>query len=158
MFAIIAVLVWFVLRESWPRVPRERLRFFTTARIRFDDQLGLAFTGINGHRYTQLNALAGIVGTVLTTAGALLIGVPFAIGSAPDSSRSSRRRGSGASSSRSCASLAGVPSAHLRLLGLLLLALFLEHHVLNPDTIEAYGAAGLPLTGTSLLCGSSSWP
>ncbi len=152
MFAIIAVLVWFVLRESWPAFQENGLGFFTTARIRLDDQLGLAFTGVNGHPYTQLNALAGIVGTILTTAGALLIGVPFAIGSALFIAvlAPAKVRGIVEPVVRL---LAGVPSVIFGLLGLLLLAPFLEHHVLNPDTIEAYGAAGLPLTGTSLLCG-----
>ena len=48
--------------------------------------------------------------------------------------------------------LAGVPSVIYGLFGLFLLAPLLERAFLHPSTIEAYGEAGLTLSGTSLLC------
>lgn len=152
MFAIIGVIVWFVMRSAWPALHANGLGFFTGSSVRLDDQLGRAFSGYHGRDYQHLNALAGIVGTVLTTAGALTLGVPFSIMCALFIAVTAPRR------VRSVLEpvvrlLAGVPSVIFGLIGLLILAPFLERTFLNRSTINAYGLANLPLTGASLLAG-----
>lgn len=151
---LVLVILFFVytLREAWPAFRVNGLGFFGYDRGNpLDDQLFRSNPSAAAMPSPKLNAWAGIVATLLCTGGALVVGLPFsllcavfiAVVAPPPIVRVMEPV---------VRLLAGVPSVIFGLVGLLLVAPFLDAHLLSDRTKDLYAPA-VPLSGTSLLAG-----
>lgn len=77
---VIASVAVFVFVAGWPSFRDNGLSWFLPGDVPLDQQLGWSFVGgPDGQPYTRMNAWPAIVGTVLSTAGALLIAFPISL-------------------------------------------------------------------------------
>lgn len=81
MLLVIGAITVFVFYTGWPSFSANGLAWFGTGDEPMDIQLGNAFLGVpgTGEPSTSLNAWPAILGTLLTTGGALLLSFPFAL-------------------------------------------------------------------------------
>jgi phosphate ABC transporter permease protein PstC len=154
MLVVIGATAIFVFVQGWPSFSANGLSWFGTSDEPLDVQLGWAFLGDPerpGEQYTVLNAWAAILGTILTTAGALALSFPFAILSAIFIAELAPKRVA-AIIDPIVAMLAATPSVIYGLFAILVLAPIVERNLLDSEGVERL-APVVTLTGANLLLG-----
>jgi ABC-type phosphate transport system permease subunit len=146
---ILGLVVAYVLWRAWPAFRANGLSYFGNRNHpNLTRELDYA---TNGHPpYRELHVWPAIYGTLLTTGGAILVGLPFSLLASIFIAELAPR-----SLARVMEPLvrilAAVPSVVWGLFGLLVLAPFIERFLISDNLAARY--APLPLKGTSILLG-----
>lgn len=151
---VIGAIAVFVLITGWPSFAANGWRWFTNGDIPLDVQLGYAFTGDPEDPslpYTVLNAWPAILGTILTTAGALLIALPFSIFAAIYIAELSPKW-LASLLDPVVGLLAAIPSVIYGLLAILVIAPWIDDYLLPDDVVDQLSPI-VTLTGANLLLG-----
>ena len=152
MLITIASITVFVFYVGWPSFAANGLSWFGTGDEPLDIELGYSFLGSpDGGRYTTLNAWPAILGTALTTGGALILSFPFALLSAIFIAELAPKR-LAAALDPIVSLLAATPSVIYGLFAILVLAPQVEQHLIPKDKAEELSAV-VTLTGANVLLG-----
>lgn len=151
---VIALIAVFVFRKAWPAFSFNGIHFFGyQANPNLDQQLNYAFTGHPpGTPYETLRAFPAIYGTLLTTGGSILLGVPFSILAAIFIAELAPRR-VGAVVGPVVRLLAAVPSVIWGLFGLLVIAPVIKNIFISTGLADEYVNV-VPLQGQNVLLGT----
>ena len=144
---VVAAIAVFVLGEAWPSFRANGLAWFLDSSTPLDVQLSTAFTRSS----TVLHAWPAILGTILTTGGALLSAFPFALFAAifiADLAPRPLVR----ILDPLVTLLAGTPSVVFGLFAILFVAPWLQDHLVDESTASDYAPVVL-LSGTNVLLG-----
>jgi phosphate transport system permease protein len=144
---VVVALTAFVLHEAWPSFRANGLAWFTDSRLSLDTQLSAAFS--KGSTY--LRAWPAIMGTLLTTLGALVIAFPFAVLASIFIAELAPRWLTRLIEPV-VALLAATPSVIFGLFAILVLAPWINDHLIDPRVADDY-APIVTLTGANLLLG-----
>lgn len=151
---VIILIAVYVFREAWPAFEANGIKIFGyQENPNLDRQLNWAFTGHPpGTPYETLRAFPAIYGTLLTTGGSILLGVPFSILAsifivelAP--------RSFGRIIEPVVRILAAVPSVIWGLFGLLVLAPAIERVFITAGLANEFTNV-IPLQGSNILLGT----
>ncbi len=152
MLILIAAITVFVLYIGWPSFSANGLSWFGTGDEPLDIQLGFSFTGTpEGAPYTTLNAWPAILGTLLTTGGALLLSFPFALLAAVFIAELAPKRLADVLDPI-VSILAATPSVIYGLFAILVLAPLIEQNLIPRDKAEEISPV-VTLTGANVLLG-----
>jgi phosphate transport system permease protein len=149
---VLGLVVGYVLWRAWPAFEANGLSYFGHRHDPgLDRELGLATQQPHGVPFRQLHAWPAIYGTLLTTGGAILLGLPFSLLTAIFVAELAPRP-----LARLMEPLvrlmAAVPSVVWGLLGLLVLSPFIERVFISDELASRY-ARVVPLRGGSILVG-----
>lgn len=151
---VVALIAVYVFQKAWPAFEANGFAFFTNqADPNMDRELAWAFTGNPpGVTYDRLHAFPAIYGTLLTTGGSILIGVPFSILASIFIVELAPR-----SLARVIEPvvriLAAVPSVIWGLFGLLVIAPFISDHLISASLADEFTNV-VPLQGSNILLGT----
>jgi phosphate ABC transporter permease protein PstC len=144
---VVVALTAFVLHEAWPSFSANGLAWFTDSKIPLDTQLSSAFS----KGTTYLRAWPAIMGTLMTTLGALAIAFPFAILASIFIAELAPRWLTRLLEPV-VALLAATPSVIFGLFAILVLAPWINNHLIDPKVADDY-APIVTLTGANVLLG-----
>jgi ABC-type phosphate transport system permease subunit len=153
MLLVIGAIAVFVFYTGWPSFSANGLAWFGTGDDPLDVQLGNSFLGDpeTGEPSTTLNAWPAILGTLLTTGGALLISFPFALLAAIFIAELAPKR-LAAILDPIVSVLAATPSVIYGLFAILVLAPRIERNLIPKEQAEELSAV-VTLTGANVLLG-----
>ena len=153
MLIVILAITAFVFYTGWPSFSANGLAWFGSGDQPLDVQLGNSFLGDpeTGEPSTVLNAWPAIVGTLLTTGGALLLSFPFALLGAIFIAELAPKR-LAAILDPIVTILAATPSVIYGLFAILVLAPRIERNLIPQQQAEDLSAV-VTLTGANVLLG-----
>ena len=153
MLIVILAITAFVFYTGWPSFSANGLAWFGSGDQPLDVQLGNSFLGDpeTGEPSTVLNAWPAIVGTLLTTGGALLLSFPFALLGAIFIAELAPKR-LAAILDPIVTILAATPSVIYGLFAILVLAPRIERNFIPQQQAEDLSAV-VTLTGANVLLG-----
>lgn len=153
MLIVILAITAFVFYTGWPSFSANGLAWFGSGDQPLDVQLGNSFLGDpeTGEPSTALNAWPAILGTLLTTGGALLISFPFALLGAIFIAELAPKR-LAAILDPIVTILAATPSVIYGLFAILVLAPRIERNLIPQQQAEDLSAV-VTLTGANVLLG-----
>jgi ABC-type phosphate transport system permease subunit len=150
---ILGLVVAYILWRAWPAFKANGLSYFGNRdHPNLDRELGYATNGHpTGVPYRELHAWPAIYGTLLTTGGAILVGLPFSLLASIFVAELAPRPLARVMEPL-VRILAAVPSVVWGLFGLLVLAPFIERVLISDDLAARY-APVVGLHGTNILLG-----
>ena len=153
MLIVILAITAFVFYTGWPSFSANGLAWFGTGDDPLDVQLGNSFLGDpeTGEPSTTLNAWPAILGTLLTTGGALILSFPFALLGAIFIAELAPKR-LAAILDPIVTILAATPSVIYGLFAILVLAPRIERNLIPQQQAEELSAV-VTLTGANVLLG-----
>jgi phosphate ABC transporter permease protein PstC len=146
LIVVVAITI-FVLHEGWPSFKANGLAWFTDSKLSLDTQLSSAFA----KGTTYLRAWPAILGTLLTTIGALLVAFPFAVLASIFIAELSPRWLTRVIEPV-VALLAATPSVIYGLFAILVVAPWINSHLIDPNVASDYSPI-VTLTGANVLLG-----
>ncbi|MDP9257874.1 MAG: ABC transporter permease subunit [Actinomycetota bacterium] len=150
--AVLGLVVGYVLWRAWPAFETNGLSYFSNRHNPgLARELGLATQQPRGVAFRELHAWPAIYGTLLTTGGAILLGLPFSLLTAIFVAELAPRP-LGMLMEPLVRIMAAVPSVVWGLFGLLVLAPFIDRVFISDDLASRY-ARVVPLRGESILLG-----
>jgi phosphate transport system permease protein len=144
---VVVAVTAFVLHEAWPSFRANGLAWFTDSKLSLDTQLSAAFN----KGTTYLRAWPAIMGTLLTTLGALVIAFPFAVLASIFIAELAPRWLTRIIEPV-VALLAATPSVIFGLFAIFVLAPWINDHLIDPKVSDEY-APVVTLTGANVLLG-----
>jgi ABC-type phosphate transport system permease subunit len=149
----LGLLIAYVVWRAWPAFKTNGFSYFgNSVHPNLDRELAYASTGHPaGTPYRELHAWPAIYGTLLTTGGAILIGLPFSL-LASIFVAELAPRWLARLMEPLVRILAAVPSVVWGLFGLFVLAPLIDRMLISDDLVVRY-APVVPLNGTSILLG-----
>ena len=147
---IIAGVAVFVFIAGWPSFRDNGLSWFTSGSVPLDQQLGWSFTGgPDGKPYTTMNAWAAIVGTIMSTGGALILAFPISLLTAIFLAELAPKRVADILNPI-VIMLAATPSVIFGLFAILVIGPWVSNHLI-PDSVANDLAIIVPVGGPSVL-------
>ena len=149
--AVVAILAvaGFVVHAAWPAFRANGLGIFGDSSTPLDRQLDHAFQSSPAHPARSLHAWPAVLGTILTTGGALALALPFALLSAVFLALLAPRRVR-AIVEPTVGLLAATPSVVFGLFAILAVAPLIDRHLIDQKVADEY-APIVTISGSNVL-------